>query len=469
MPQIGLVQPGVWIASAFGGHGLNTAAMAGELVAGAMAGQDDRWRLFIPFGLVWSGGRSGRVATQVSYWSMQFRDWIDEVQTKRVEQVQADIAAGLAPGLAAFAARRAKRKFAESRAGRISARLAAAASFVLGRLLAGARWVGAGIYAVSAAVGRVLYVVIMAIATVIGFIAGWVGWGMEMIAAGIVVCARAAGRAAVLFWRRVIVPLSLLVAAMAGWAWRRSRLGSTRLALAIQAWGRRTAERVKAGLAVAGHRLRAGAIHGAARAQDGLRWCRARIREAALWTAAQATAGARRAAAGGKQAALASGARTRDGALSSARRLAAWSRRTWEGVILPGARRAASSAGEAGARIRSEGARWLEHARANTRSLGGQSTEWPGIAWNRLLVPAAKYALERANGLKEIVADARKRHAEADRAAEAARKEIGEAVKRAEAEAQKKAAAEKADEAQETDDKPKKKKKAGAKQDSVEA
>ena len=54
MPQIGMVQPGVWIASAFGGHGLNTTAIAGELVAAAMVEQDDRWRLFIPFGLVWA-------------------------------------------------------------------------------------------------------------------------------------------------------------------------------------------------------------------------------------------------------------------------------------------------------------------------------------------------------------------------------------------------------------------------------
>ena len=33
MPQIGELAPGYWLASAFGGHGLNTTAMAGEMIA----------------------------------------------------------------------------------------------------------------------------------------------------------------------------------------------------------------------------------------------------------------------------------------------------------------------------------------------------------------------------------------------------------------------------------------------------
>ncbi|CAN0448603.1 unnamed protein product, partial [Phaeothamnion confervicola] len=60
MPQIGALAPGLWLASAFGGHGLNTTAMAGELIAGAIVDGDDRWRLFSPFELVWAGGWVGR-------------------------------------------------------------------------------------------------------------------------------------------------------------------------------------------------------------------------------------------------------------------------------------------------------------------------------------------------------------------------------------------------------------------------
>jgi gamma-glutamylputrescine oxidase len=78
MPQIGPLKPGAWVASGFGGHGLNTTAMAGELIAGAIVDQDDRWRHFVPFGLVWAGGAVGRKMTQALYWGMQLGDKFDE-------------------------------------------------------------------------------------------------------------------------------------------------------------------------------------------------------------------------------------------------------------------------------------------------------------------------------------------------------------------------------------------------------
>lgn len=82
MPQIGMLSPGAWIASAFGGHGLNTTAMAADLIASAIGDNDDRWRLFIPFGLVWAGGTVGRRLAQASYWSMQVRDRGDERRSR---------------------------------------------------------------------------------------------------------------------------------------------------------------------------------------------------------------------------------------------------------------------------------------------------------------------------------------------------------------------------------------------------
>jgi len=60
MPQIGELYPGVWVASGFGGHGLNTTAMAGELVARGIVETDETWRLFAPYELVWAGGVTGR-------------------------------------------------------------------------------------------------------------------------------------------------------------------------------------------------------------------------------------------------------------------------------------------------------------------------------------------------------------------------------------------------------------------------
>jgi len=75
MPQIGEMQPGVWHCTAFGGHGLNTTAIGGKLLAEAILGQSDRYRLFKPFGLVWAGGYAGLAVAQLTYWKLQAQDW----------------------------------------------------------------------------------------------------------------------------------------------------------------------------------------------------------------------------------------------------------------------------------------------------------------------------------------------------------------------------------------------------------
>lgn len=60
MPQIGELRPGLWVASGFGRQGLNTTALAGQLIARGILWGDDRWRLFAPFELIWAGGRTGQ-------------------------------------------------------------------------------------------------------------------------------------------------------------------------------------------------------------------------------------------------------------------------------------------------------------------------------------------------------------------------------------------------------------------------
>jgi len=107
MPQIGEVSRGVWVATAFGGHGLNTSAMAGELVARAIAEGDDRWRLFSSYDLVYAGGRFGRVVAQGIYWSMRLQDVVDEQVARRRDAIRRRDEA-----MAARAAEDAKRKVA---------------------------------------------------------------------------------------------------------------------------------------------------------------------------------------------------------------------------------------------------------------------------------------------------------------------------------------------------------------------
>src|ERR1700728_655373 len=62
MPQIGQLRRGLWVTSGFGRQGMNTSAMAGQLIARSILWGDERWRLFSPFELVWAGGATGRVA-----------------------------------------------------------------------------------------------------------------------------------------------------------------------------------------------------------------------------------------------------------------------------------------------------------------------------------------------------------------------------------------------------------------------
>jgi len=75
MPQIGRMSPGVWYCTAFGGHGLNTTAIGGKVIAEGILGTSDRYRLYAPFGLVWAGGLAGLAVAQLTYWKLQAQDW----------------------------------------------------------------------------------------------------------------------------------------------------------------------------------------------------------------------------------------------------------------------------------------------------------------------------------------------------------------------------------------------------------
>ncbi len=85
MPQIGELAPGLWMASGFGGHGLNTAAMAGILISRAITNGDQTWRQFTPFELVWAGGVLGRATTQIYHWIRRARDAIAERRSRAAE------------------------------------------------------------------------------------------------------------------------------------------------------------------------------------------------------------------------------------------------------------------------------------------------------------------------------------------------------------------------------------------------
>ena len=76
MPQIGGSDDGLWWAQAFGGHGVAPTCAAGELLASAIANDDDRWTQFADYGLRSTYRPFGYIGAQASYWWQQGNDWL---------------------------------------------------------------------------------------------------------------------------------------------------------------------------------------------------------------------------------------------------------------------------------------------------------------------------------------------------------------------------------------------------------
>lgn len=76
MPQIGQLDDGYWYCTCFGGHGLVPTTVGGEIVAAAIAENDQRHTLFKPFGLHYAGGRMGPYVAQMVYYWWRARDYL---------------------------------------------------------------------------------------------------------------------------------------------------------------------------------------------------------------------------------------------------------------------------------------------------------------------------------------------------------------------------------------------------------
>ncbi len=78
MPQIARVEPGLWVAQAFGGHGVAPTTVAGEVLAAAIAEGDPTWEEYAPYGLVSAMKPWGFGGAQATYWWLQAKDaWKD--------------------------------------------------------------------------------------------------------------------------------------------------------------------------------------------------------------------------------------------------------------------------------------------------------------------------------------------------------------------------------------------------------
>lgn len=74
MPILGELEPGLWSALAFGGHGMAPTTLAGEVLSEAMTGDRSRLTEFETWGPAWAGGPFGRAAVQGVYWWKQLMD-----------------------------------------------------------------------------------------------------------------------------------------------------------------------------------------------------------------------------------------------------------------------------------------------------------------------------------------------------------------------------------------------------------
>lgn len=84
MPQVGQVEEGLWLAQGFGGHGVAPTTFAGEIIAAAIAEEDQRWRMFTDYGLVSAMKPAGFVGAQMSYWWAELKDaWKDRRERRR--------------------------------------------------------------------------------------------------------------------------------------------------------------------------------------------------------------------------------------------------------------------------------------------------------------------------------------------------------------------------------------------------
>lgn len=79
MPQVGEIEPGLWVAQAFGGHGVAPTTFAGEAVAAAIAEGDTAWHDLRDYGLASALKPAGFLAAQLSYWWAEagdvWKDW----------------------------------------------------------------------------------------------------------------------------------------------------------------------------------------------------------------------------------------------------------------------------------------------------------------------------------------------------------------------------------------------------------
>ncbi len=83
MPHIGKFKDNIWYCTNFGGNGLGPTTVGGEAIASAIAENDDRYKLFEPFGFAYTGGALGPLVAQTVYHGWEFADKLKEWKNRK--------------------------------------------------------------------------------------------------------------------------------------------------------------------------------------------------------------------------------------------------------------------------------------------------------------------------------------------------------------------------------------------------
>lgn len=87
MPHIGQMEEGIWYCTNFGGNGVGPTTAGGEVIAKAIAENDETYKLFAPFGFQYTAGIFGPLIGQSVYYSWvaadKFNLWRDSLKQKK--------------------------------------------------------------------------------------------------------------------------------------------------------------------------------------------------------------------------------------------------------------------------------------------------------------------------------------------------------------------------------------------------
>ena len=82
MPYVGQVKPNVYSLVGFGGHGMNTAPAAANILGDWLTGSSDKLKIFEKIPYAWNWGMIGPLGAETKYLYLKLMDRFSELISK---------------------------------------------------------------------------------------------------------------------------------------------------------------------------------------------------------------------------------------------------------------------------------------------------------------------------------------------------------------------------------------------------